>query len=167
MDWSTVGLMVGLGVVLSASTGLRAFVAPFILACAGGLGWVQLSDQLSWLATPLAIGALAIAIILEILADKVPLVDHAMDTAHLLVKPAAGALASAALVDGNSPMMGWAAALVGGGAVAGMTHVAKAGLRVGSTSTTFGAGNPVISVVEDLIAVALGGGVVLGIHLMG
>lgn len=166
MDWSTVALMVGLGVVLSASTGLRAFVAPFILACAGGLGWVQLSDQLAWLATPLCIGALAIAIILEILADKVPLVDHAMDSVHLLLKPAAGALASAALMDGSSPMLGWVAALVGGGTVAGMTHVAKAGLRVGSTSTTFGAGNPILSVLEDLFAVALGGGVVLGIHLL-
>lgn len=167
MEGSTVGLMVVLGVVLSASTGLRAFVAPFLLACAGGLGWVQLSDQLSWLATPLAIGTLAIAIILEILADKVPLVDHTMDALHLLLKPAAGALVTGALLDGSSPLMTWAAALVGGGTVAGLTHITKAGLRVGSTSTTFGAGNPVISVIEDVIAIALGGGVVLGIHALG
>ena len=106
MDWSTVGLMIGLGVVLSASTGLRAFVAPFILACAGGLGWVQLSDQLAWLATPLAIGSLGIAIVLEILADKVPLIDHAMDTVHLLVKPAAGALATAALAGARNSSSG-------------------------------------------------------------
>lgn len=153
-DLSSLAMIVTLGALLAASAGIRAFIPPFFLACAGGLGWVTLPAEMAWLATPLAIGTLGVAIVLEILADKIPVVDHAMDTLHLLVKPAAGALTASALIDDNS-LIAWTAAILGGGAVAGATHVAKAGVRVGSTATTAGTANPVVSIIEDVAVVAL------------
>lgn len=153
MSVSTVLLMVVLGTLLSASAGLRAFLAPFGLACAQGLGWVQLSPELHWLGSPVAIGTLGLAIVLEILSDKVPVVHHALDVVHMGVKPITGALAGAALVGGDASLMTWVLAVVGGGAMAGATHVTKAGLRVGSTAATVGAGAPVHSLLEDAVAV--------------
>lgn len=154
MSVSTVLLMVVLGTLLSASTGLRAFLAPFGLACAQGLGWVQLNPELQWLGSPVAIGTLGLAIVIEILSDKVPVVHHALDVVHIGLKPVTGALAGAALVGGNAPLMAWVMAIVGGGAVAGATHLTKAGLRVGSTTLTVGTGAPAHSLLEDAVAVA-------------
>lgn len=166
MDITLAATILALGTLLAASCGLRAFVAPFVMACAGGLGWLDLGPQLSWLASPLAIGTLAVAIILEILADKIPLVDHGMDVIHVVVKPATGALAAAALLDGNDPMLTWVAAILGGGALAGATHLTKASVRVGSTTTTAGLGNVVLSIIEDVVVMVVSGGAVAGISLL-
>ena len=150
---STVVLMVVLGTLLSASAGLRAFLAPFGLACAQGMGWVQLAPELHWIGSPLAIGTFGLAIVIEVLSDKVPLVHHALDVVHIGVKPVAGALAGAALVGGNAPLMTWVLAIIGGGAVAGAAHFTKAGLRVGSTAVSVGTAAPAHSLAEDAVAV--------------
>ena len=153
MSVSSVLLMVVLGTLLSASAGLRAFFVPFGLACAQGLGWVQLAPELHWLGSPLAVGTFGLAIVIEVLSDKVPVVHHALDVVHLGVKPIAGALAGAALVGGNAPLMTWVLAIIGGGAVAGAAHLTKSGLRVGSTALSAGTAAPAHSLLEDVIAV--------------
>ncbi len=153
MSVSSVLLMVVLGTLLSASAGLRAFFVPFGLACAQGLGWVQLAPELHWLGSPLAVGTFGLAIVIEVLSDKVPVVHHALDVVHLGVKPIAGALAGAALVGGNAPLMTWVLAIIGGGAVAGAAHLTKSGLRVGSTALSVGTAAPAHSLLEDVIAV--------------
>lgn len=164
MTPSLVAVSLGLGLLLSMSCGLRAFVAPFLLACAQGLGWVELGPDLHWLGTPLAIGAFGAAIVLELLADKIPVLDHLMDVLHTALKPASGALVAYALARPDEPVYAAVAALVGGGVVAGGTHVAKALVRVGSTSTTAGVGNPVLSIVEDLVAIGLASGLTYAAH---
>lgn len=155
MDLSSVALMVCLGALLSASAGLRAFMAPFGLACAQGLGWIHLSPEMAWLGHPIAIGTLAIAIILEILSDKIPAVHHALDLVHLAVKPVAGALAGASVMQDASPILAWTAAILAGGTVAGATHLTKAGLRVGSTVASVGTAAPVHSLAEDALALVV------------
>lgn len=153
MSVSSVILMVVLGTLLSASAGLRAFFVPFGLACAQGLGWVQLAPELHWLGSPLAVGTFGLAIVIEVLSDKVPVVHHALDVVHLGIKPVAGALAGAALVGGNAPLMTWVLAIIGGGAVAGAAHLTKSGLRVGSTALSVGTAAPAHSLLEDVVAV--------------
>ncbi len=165
MSVSTVVLMVVLGTLLSASAGLRAFLAPFGLACAQGMGWVHLSPEMAWLGSPLAIGSLGLAIVIEVLSDKVPVVHHALDVVHVGVKPMTGALAGAALVGGDAPLMTWVLAIVGGGAMAGATHFTKAGLRVGSTALTVGTASPAHSLAEDALALAAVGAGMAGMAL--
>jgi uncharacterized membrane protein len=162
MDVYTVVAALILGLVLSLSTGLRAFLAPFGLSFAVWMGWLDLGPQLQWMGSPLAVGTFGAAILFEMAADKFPAVDHVMDVLHVFVKPVAGALVAYAATGGADPLVASVAALATGGVIAGGTHLAKASVRVGSTTCTVGTCNPVISVVEDIAAVALAGAGVVG-----
>ena len=113
----------------------------------------------------LAIGTLAVAIILEILSDKVPALHHALDVLHTFIKPVAGALTSASLIHDQAPMLTWVVAILGGGTVAGATHLTKAGLRVGSSLASVGTAAPAHSLVEDALALVLTGLAVGGMAL--
>jgi uncharacterized membrane protein len=157
-------LALTLGLLLSLSAGLRAFFAPAALAVAGWQGWVELPAALAWLAHPVSVLTFTAAVLCEVASDKIPLVDHAMDALHVVVKPATGALVALAALQGAPPVVAAAAAIVTGGAVAGGAHVAKATVRAGSTATSAGAANPVLSLLEDGAAVALtvGGAALLG-----
>ena len=162
MDIGSIALILVLGILLAASTGLRAFLGPFALGCAQRFGWVHMANGLDFLGDGLVIGALAVGIIVEVLSDKIPAVHHALDVLHLGFKPLAGALVGTAMLSEASPLLAWVAAIVAGGAVAGVTHVTKAGLRVGSSAVTVGAAAPVHSLAEDgvalvLVAAGLGG----------
>ena len=89
----------------------------------------------------------------EFLADKIPTVDHVWDAIHTFVRPAAGALVGWAASSDELPQgaLILASAVAGGAALT--THAAKASLRVASTATTGGVGNPILSVAEDVFAV--------------
>ncbi len=157
MDIATLALPLGLGLMLAATAGLRAFFPLFLVSVLGWTGAVELSDSLSWLASPAATLCFASAVFLEVAADKVPFVDHFVDTAGTLVRPAAGALVGTSLLAGSSPLVAMVFGLGAGGALAGLTHMGKAGVRAGSTVTTGGTANPVLSVVEDVAALGVGG----------
>ncbi len=157
MDPVSLALPLGLGLVLAATAGLRAFFPLFLVSALGWTGAVELSDSLSWLASPAATLCFASAVFLEGAADKSPFVDHFVDSAGTLVRPAAGALVGTSLLAGASPLVAMVFGLGAGGAIAGMTHVGKASLRAGSTATTGGVANPVVSVVEDVAALGVGG----------
>lgn len=89
----------------------------------------------------------------EFFADKIPAVDHVWDAVHTFVRPAAGALVGWAATADTLPQ-GWlvmASVIAGGAALS--SHVAKASLRVASTTTTAGVASPVLSLVEDVFAI--------------
>ncbi len=136
------------GLALAASAGLRAFVPLLALSLGARLGWVQLNPSFDFLGSDIALIALAAAAILEFAGDKIPLVDHLLDAAGVVVRPAAGALAGLSLI-AHLPAPVSAALAVFYGVIAFGTHAGKAHLRVGSTATTAGTANPVLSVVED------------------
>jgi len=91
---------------------------------------------------------------IEFLADKVPAIDHAWDVIHTFIRPAAGALVGWAATSHDVPRgVVIIASIVAGGAAL-TTHTAKASLRMASTATTAGLGNPVLSILEDVFAIA-------------
>jgi Domain of unknown function (DUF4126) len=94
-------------------------------------------------------------VIIEMLADKIPAVNHINDLVQTLIRPAAGAIAFAAsanVVTDVSPVLALAAGLL----VAGTVHVAKAGaVRPMVTATTGGAGNIPVSIAEDVVSTVL------------
>jgi hypothetical protein len=98
---------------------------------------------------------LCVLVIIEMLADKVPAVNHINDLIQTLIRPAAGAIAFAAsanVVTDISPVLALAAGLL----VAGTVHVAKAGaVRPMVTATTGGAGNIPVSIAEDVVSTVL------------
>jgi hypothetical protein len=69
----------GLAIALAACAGLRAWL-PLLLA--GGLaraGLLELGPQFQFLASNRALALFAAATLLELAADKVPALDHALD----------------------------------------------------------------------------------------
>ncbi len=143
---------VAMGIGLAACTGLRAFLPLLIVGIAGRAGVVPLSDTFAWMESWPALIVFSVAVVCEILADKFPLVDHALDVVETFAKPVAGTILTAGVVTELSPLMTAVIALVFGGGIAGGVHLAKSKVRLLSTATTAGLGNPVLSTAEDAVS---------------
>lgn len=141
---------------LSASAGLNAYI-PLLLVglLARYTNLINLNAPWDTLSNPWIILMLCGLVIVEMLADKIPAVNHLNDLVQTLIRPAAGAIAFAAsanVVTDVSPALALAAGLL----VAGTVHVAKAGaVRPMVTATTGGAGNIPVSIAEDIISTVL------------
>src|SRR5690606_6299037 len=111
--------------------------------------------MLEWTATDAGLLLLLVATLLEVLGDKIPVVDHALDVAATFLKPAAGVLLPAALLHDASPMAAWTLGIIAGGPIALGVHTTKAGTRAVSSATTAGIVNPVLSFIEDALAMII------------
>lgn len=142
-------ILTGLG--LAAPAGLNAPLTLLLVALANRFtGFVDLPAGYEDLSSWWAIGALAVWLVVEEIADKVPGADHVNDVVMTVVRPAAGGLLAVSVIGGELPD-GVSAVL--GVALAGTAHATKAGARPAVTLGTLGMGNPVASVVEDVVAV--------------
>ena len=143
-----------LGMGLAASAGLKTFVPLLALSAAERfhLFGLQLSPAFAWLGSWPALAALALATAAELAADKIPIVDHAVSAVGTVARPAAGAFAAAAAFHQLDPGLAALAGLVIGAPTALAFHTAQAGGRVASTATTAGVANPLVSLVEDVLA---------------
>lgn len=153
----SLGLAALLGLGLAASSGLNTFLPLLMLAGAAHFRWfgVDLNGSFGWLASDGALAALGVATLVEIVGDKVPVVDHALDVLGTWARPVAGTLAAASVFHGVDPATAALAGLVIGAPTAFGVHAAKAGTRAASSATTLGLGNPILSTLEDLTAGAL------------
>ena len=142
---------------LSASAGLNAYIPLLVVGLIGHYfpNLMTLTQPWDTLANGWIILLLCILVIIEMLADKVPAVNHINDLIQTVVRPAAGAIAFAAsanVVTEISPVLALACGLL----VAGTVHVAKAGVvRPMVTATTGGAGNTPVSIAEDVLSTVL------------
>jgi hypothetical protein len=156
----------GPAIALAAACGLRAFLPLLALSVASHFGAVQLAPQASWFGTDAALWILGLATTLEVLADKVPLLDHVLDLAATLVRPAAGAVVAWAAYGHWAPELAYPAAIIVGAGALGM-HLLKAKARLGSTLLTLGHGNPLLSLGEDLLSLMLSSMIWVGPLLAG
>jgi hypothetical protein len=147
---------IGLAIALAACAGLRAWL-PLLLA--GGLaraGLLELGPQFQFLGSTKALLLFALATVLELAADKVPALDHALDALSTLLRPAAGALLAASVIGRvTDPLTASALGVAVGAPSALVPHAAKATLRAASTTVTGGLANPVLSVLEDVASLVL------------
>jgi hypothetical protein len=143
-----------LGLGLASATGLRTFLPLLMLALAAKfeLFGVRLIDQMDWLGSWPAVAALAVATVAEFLGDKIPAVDHALNAVGYVTRPAAGAIAAGSVFWAVDPTTAAVAGLIVGAPAALAFNAAQTGVRVGSTATTGGLGNPVVSLIEDVLA---------------
>lgn len=148
-------LLLGLG--LSASTGLNTFLPLLLLSAAArwNIAGVELGSRFEWLTSDAAMITLIVACVVELVADKIPAVDHFLDSAGTFVRPVAGALASASVLTGVDPMVAAIVGIIIGAPTSLGMHTLKAGTRIASSATTFGCANPVLSIVEDIFSFAL------------
>jgi hypothetical protein len=142
------------GVVLAATAGLRAFLPVFSASLMAWMTDLPLPDNLAWLERPQTVVIFGVATLLEILGDKIPIVDHALDSIQVLTKPVLAALAATPFIYQLAPEQSVAIGILLGAPLALGVHSAKATARLGSTATTAGVGNPLLSVAEDVAAVA-------------
>ena len=145
-------LSLGVGLGLAAACGFRVFLPLLALGAAARAELVPLAGGFEWLASTPALGALAVATALEIGAYYVPWLDHLLDFAATPAALAAGTLASASVLTDLPPLLQWSVALVGGGTAAGIVQGATSLLRLGSTATTGGLGNPAVATAEWVFA---------------
>lgn len=141
---------IAMGVGLAACAGLRAFLPLLVVGVAGRIDWLPLTSSFDWLASTPALIVFGVAVLVELAADKFPVVDNFLDAMQTFVKPVAGAIVAAGVLTELTPLQASVLGIVSGGAVAATVHLAKAKLRLASTLTTIGSANPVLSLVEDI-----------------
>src|SRR5688500_15564929 len=156
VDWATIVPSLAMGIGLAACAGIRAWL-PLLLA--GGMarwGIIELGSSFQFIASDRALLLFGVATVIEILADKVPAVDHALDTLSTVLRPAAGSLLAASVLwQVSDPLTALALGVAVGAPTSLVPHAAKSLLRAASTTFTGGLANPFISVLEDLMTVAL------------
>lgn len=139
---------------LSIPAGLNAYIPLLAVALAQRFEWLSLREPFDVLGSWWMIAIIAVLLAVEIVADKVPAVDHANDIIQTVVRPAAGGIVAVAGSGSASTVSPWVLVLMGV-IFAGGVHAAKATARPVVNATTAGVGAPVVSTVEDTGAVAI------------
>jgi len=144
-----VALCAGIG--LAAATGIRAFLPLLAVSLGAKFGLVDLNPGLEFLSSNTALVALMVATIVEIGADKIPIVDNMLDVVSTVLRPIAGFVAALAMFGELPQSMAIAAALVMSALSLG-TQLGRAKARLGSTAATGGLANPLLSTAEDALS---------------
>ena len=147
------------GTGLAASAGLNAYIPLMVMGLlARYTDVVDLPHGWSWLSNGWVLVILGILLAVEVVADKVPIVDHANDVVQTVVRPTAGGLAFGAgsgaqtvTVSNPGSFFGshqWVP-VAAGVLIALCVHGVKATARPVVNVSTAGFGAPVISTIED------------------
>jgi Domain of unknown function (DUF4126) len=135
---------------LSASAGLNAYIPLLVIGViAHYTNLIKLNAPYDALANPYILILIGILLIIEMLADKVPVANHINDLIQTFVRPVAGAIVFAAStnVANINPILALACGLL----IAGSVHVVKsAAVRPIVTATTAGTANVPVSIAEDV-----------------
>jgi hypothetical protein len=160
LDWPpiTVDLLqsLALGIALAACAGLRAWLPMLAVGISVRFGVLPLGESFRFLGSNTALAVFLIATLIELVGDKIPAVDHALDALSTLLKPAAGMLLAASVLwTVEDPIVAMALGLMVGAPSAFVPHAAKATVRGVVSPLTAGLAAPVLSILEDVIAFGL------------
>ncbi len=147
---------IALGLALAACAGIRAWLPFFAVGLSVRLGVLPLGESFRFLGSNTALTVFLIATFIELVADKIPVVDHALDALSIFLKPVAGmVLAASVMWTVDDPIVALALGVMVGAPAALLPHTAKATVRGVLSPITFGLAAPVLSVLEDIIAFGL------------
>ena len=156
VSWTEVVPAVALAIGLAACAGLRAWLPLLLTGALVRADVIDVGASFQFIATNRALILFGVASLIEIAADKVPAVDHALDVLGTVLRPAAATVLAASVFGAFAdPLTAVALGAAIGAPTALVPHVGKSMLRAASSALTAGVANPVISVLEDLIALAL------------
>jgi len=138
---------------LSASAGLNAYIPLLVVSLlAKFTSLIELAEPWNTLESWWVIGVLAVLGTVEMVADKVPVVDDVNDAIQTFIRPVAGAIlfaTSAKTITDVNPALSMICGLL----VAGSVHAAKSLVaRPVIEASTVGVGVPVVSTIEDVLA---------------
>jgi len=140
------------GLALAACAGLRVFLPLFAAGAAARFFDWPLASSVQWLSGDAALVTFGVASVVEVVADKVPALDHVLDGAQTFLAPAAGAIVAVSSLTDLPPSTALALGIITGAPIAGGVHLLAAATRLQSSVLTLGAGNPLLSVIEDVLA---------------
>jgi Domain of unknown function (DUF4126) len=145
-----------LGIALAACAGIRAWLPLLLAGLMSRAGLLHLGESLRFLGSNKALALFAVATLLELLGDKVPALDHALDALGTFLRPAAGSLLAASVMwSVSDPLAALALGVAVGAPTAMLPHAAKTLLRAASSTFTAGLANPVLSLLEDVLTLIL------------
>lgn len=134
------------------TSGINAYATVFVLGLLGRFanadqvpGGFQRTDVL------LVMGVLAV---LELVADKIPLIDSTWDTISTFIRPVAGAVI-AALIAGQQGSLATIALASVGGVTALLSHLTKSGLRLAINTSPEPVTNVTASMANDVSVVGV------------
>ncbi|SCL13033.1 DUF4126 domain-containing protein [Micromonospora inyonensis] len=150
---------------LAASAGLNAYIPLLTMGLlARYTDVITLPAGWQWLGDGWVIAILVVLLAVEVVADKVPVVDHVNDVVQTVVRPTAGGLAfgagsSSETVTVSAPghffsSNDWVPVAVGV-LIAFGVHLLKSAARPVVNATTAGVGAPVASTAEDAASVVM------------
>lgn len=148
-------LSVFLGLGLASAAGFRVFVPLLITNIASLLGLYHFGLGLEWMGTYTALAILLTATLAEIAGYYIPWLDHLLDTIALPASIMAGTILATSFVTVQDPALKWALGLIVGGGAAGIVQAGTSLLRIGSTTTTGGLANPIVSTSENIFSIVL------------
>ena len=143
---------IALGIGLSASTGFRVFLPLLVAGIAARLGFLPLTESFSWLSGNTSLISLGVATIVEIGAYYIPFIDNLLDSISTPLAVGAGTLITASVLPADSELVKWITSFIVGGGAAAAVQGGTAALRLGSTWTTGGTGNFLVSTGENIAA---------------
>lgn len=147
---------IALAIALAACAGLRAWLPLLLTGLAARFDYLELGESFQFLEGDKALLLFGVASVIELLGDKIPALDHALDAAGTLLRPAAGALLAASVLwKVSDPLLALALGLAVGAPAAIVPHAAKSVTRTLSSAFTGGLANPVLSLIEDAAAIGL------------
>jgi hypothetical protein len=158
-----VELFTGFG--LASAAGLNAYIPLLSMGLLGRYTHlVTLPHGWSWLENGWVISVVAVLLIVEIVADKVPALDSINDTIQTFVRPTSGGIVfgsgtaaqTAAVTDpGAFVHSGQWIPVVMGAVTALVVHLTKSTVRPAANVATAGIAAPVLSTLEDITSVGL------------
>jgi uncharacterized membrane protein len=153
------------GTGLAASAGLNAYIPLLLMGLLARYSdLIDLPSGWQWLGNGWVIAILAVLFVIELVADKVPVVDHVNDVVQTVVRPTAGGLAFGAGSNSETVTVSdpgqffssnqWVP-IAAGVAIALGVHGVKAASRPVINAATAGVGAPVASTAEDATSIVV------------
>ncbi|MBV8503151.1 MAG: DUF4126 domain-containing protein [Paucibacter sp.] len=146
--------LLALAAALGWASGMRLYATVFIVGMVGRMGWLPLPAGLELLAHNAVLITAGVLMVIEFLADKIPMIDSLWDTVHTLIRIPAGAALAAGVLGTDSQTWGVVAALLGG-TLAATAHAAKTGTRAAVNTSPEPFSNIALSLGGDLFVPAL------------
>jgi len=154
--WTGIVPSLAMGIGLAACAGLRAWLPLLLAGLLARAHVLELGPSFQFIASNQALILFGVATVVEMLADKIPAVDHTLDAISTVLRPAAGSLLAASVLwRVPDPLTALALGVAVGAPTALVPHAAKSAVRAASTTFTGGLANPLLSLIEDLAAVVM------------
>ena len=154
--WTAFIPSLAMGIGLAACAGVRARLPLLLAGLLARAGVLELGSSFRFIASNEALILFGVATVVEMLGDKIPAVDHALDALSTVLRPAAASLLAASVMwKVPDPLTALAIGVAVGAPISLVPHAAKSTLRAASTAFTGGLANPFLSLLEDLLAVVI------------